>query len=183
MKNKNFILGLTLLAGSLMFTGCGKKQSPQPADPDKDFGSSTDVGLATYIVSDINEMAAQSGDGGSSLPFYSGVIFRDTVNKRVTVTFSATKGADGKIRNGVLMFNYASSTNNAKYYRQPGYVGVVTATAYVVDGYQVDINGMTIKNITPTYANAINVAKDSMTWSQTVDVNVWKPRYFKWCNF
>lgn len=177
MKNKKIILGLTLVAGALMFTGCGKKQSAQPpaAPVAEDFVSSSDAGMTQFIISDINEICAQSCDGGSSLPFYSGVIFRDTVNKKVTVTYSNTKGADGKIRNGVLMFNFASSTNNAKYYRQPGYIAVVTSTAYTVDGYAVDVNSMSIKNITPSFANAVNPAKDSLTWTQTLDINVWKP--------
>jgi len=172
MKNKKFTIGLTLLiAGALVFTNC-KKESPQPAEPDMDFTSSEDFCLSNYIVQDINEICAQSGDGGSSLPFFNGSINRDTINKKVTVTFNNTLGNDAKVRNGVLVFSYANSTIGAKYYRQPGYKAVATSTSYVVDGYSVNINSMTIDNLT---ANGFVPAKDSLTWKQTCDVDVWKP--------
>lgn len=172
MKNKKFILGLTfLVAGTLLFTNC-KKESPKVPEPDKDFGSSSDAALALYILSDINEICAQSGDGGANVPDYDGIINRDTVAKIVTVTYNNLKGPDGKVRDGVLKYSFGPSTLGAKYYRQPGYKATVEAINFSVDGYSVIINSMDISNST---TNGFNPAVTNLTWVQNLNMEIWKP--------
>lgn len=200
MKNKKFTIGLTLLmAGSLFLTNCTKNKTNEAPIPDSDTQSTKDVAQLQIILNDIIEIGGQGNDGSSGLsPYLSStltsvkvgtatvpsnpaVIAIDLTNKFYTVTFNNTPGNDGHVRNGVLKYDYATSTNSLVsqiFYRTPGYIGNVTATAYTIDNYSVTINSMQIKNLTqvgfPT-TGTLTPANVNLSWAITADISVANP--------
>ena len=199
MKNKKYSIGLALLlTGSLALTFCTQDKTNVAPTADKDTSAATEVGMVELMVGDICEIGAQGCEGNSYITSYSynvpkaipnttlnstpANVNRDSTNKIFTITFNNTLGLDGKVRNGVLQFNYNTSTLNAKFNRQVGFRAVVTSTNYTcgdvdpammsVKAYSLTIGSMTIENKTPA---GFNKAVTNLTWLQTSNMTIMNP--------
>lgn len=194
MKNKKSTIGLMLLmAGSLVFTNCTKdKTNPQP-EPDKDMTTTTEAVNTQMIVNDIQELCGQVCESNAFLlndhdatpvTIIQGTNTINSSNALVnvgstsyTLTFNNTVGRDGRVRNGILVFDYTAtpaSVPNA-FYRIPGFIVDVTSVGYSVDNYTININNMRISNTTPigfpgTAPYFPSATK--MSWKQTANVSV-----------
>jgi hypothetical protein len=196
MKTTKWITGgfSALLLMSLTVSSCKKTTNTSPTS--EETTSSADNSLAEHTVSDMTEMAAQSSDGSSGLssyrlaPGYDAIlglgcatVTYDTINKIVTLTFSASSTClDGKTRSGQIIINYSGSAVGARHYRDPGFSCSVTTNHYVVDGNQVNIVNKVITNTTPV---GFNPASTNETWSINADVSIVKSSggTFTWnCN-
>lgn len=194
MKNKKSTIGLMLLmAGSLVLTNCTKdKTNPQP-EPDKDMTTTTEAVNTQMIVNDIQELCGQVCESNAFLlndhdatpvTIMQGTNTINSSNALVnvgstsyTLTFNNTVGRDGRVRNGVLVFDYTATPASVpnKYYRIPGFIVDVTSVGYSVDNYTIGINNMRISNTTPIgfpgtapyFPSATN-----MSWKQTANVSV-----------
>ena len=202
MKNKKFNLGLTLLlTSSLLLTNCTKNKTNDPPVPDNNTQSTAEVTELQMILNDLVEIGGQANDGASGLsPYLSSTLtsvkvgtttvmsnpatlFLDLTNKFYTVTFNNTPGNDGHVRNGVLKYDYATSTNSLVpqiFYRTPGYIAFVTGTAYTIDNYSITINSMTIRNLIqvgfPT-SGPLNPTNTNLAWGITADISVASPTW------
>lgn len=191
---------MLLIAGTLAFTSCTQNKTNAAPEADKDLTGATDVGIVQLIASDLNEIAAQTCDGTSSitasaysypstmsipnttLTSFPAIPTNNVVGKIFTVTFNNTLGMDGKVRNGVISFDYNTSLLGALFYRQVEFRAVCTSTGYTVgdvnkttgaiDAYSVTINNMVIHNTTP---QGFNKATTDLTWSQTTNLTIAKP--------
>ncbi|MBA2612617.1 MAG: hypothetical protein H0U95_11635 [Bacteroidetes bacterium] len=186
MKTSKIYLGLaiTLIAGSITFSSCRKKEKTPETPADNEQSTATDNNLAESTSSDIESMGSQvcesftmttfrtSGNDIISLAPCASVI-TNTATKSYTVDFGTTGcvGTDGRTRTGKLFFNYSGSTPaTAIYYRNPGFKLVVTSSNYVVDGNAVTINNKTITNTTPAGAPA----GTNLTWLVSADISIAK---------
>jgi len=95
----------------------------------------------------------------------------DTATKKVTVTFNNTVCADGRVRSGVLIFDYSQSSNGATKYRMPGFKCSVTSSNYKVDGNLITITNKTIQNTT---ANNFNPQTTNLTWVINSNISITK---------
>lgn len=198
MKNKKFTLGLTLLvAGSLFLTNCTKNKTNEAPALDNNTASTQEVTKIQMIVNDIMEIAAQGGNGATGLqPFLSdptttnsimqgtntimntpAILDVQLIPKYYTVTFNQTIGRDGRVRNGVLTFNYLATTNSLVpqiFHRTPAFDCMVTGLGYAVDDYSVSITSMRIFNKTivgfPTVPNT--PTNTIIKWDVNADVTI-----------
>jgi hypothetical protein len=138
-------------------------------------------------MSDVQEMGGQASESSSlntykttnpEAPLVScATVLTNTVTKTFTVDFGTTPTLcqDGRSRSGMLIFDYSTSTNNAKFYRNPGFRCVITSQNYVVDTYTVNITNKTIANTTPTSIATGTNPGTNLTWSISANVNIVKP--------
>jgi len=207
MKNKKFTIGLTLLLTStLLLTNCTKNKTNEPPVADNNTQSTADVVELQMILSDIIELAGQGHDATGISPYLSSTLTAvkvgtttvpsnpvspnvQTIPKYYNITFANTPGNDGHLRNGVLNYDYSTSTSTVPIivHSTPGFIANVTSTAYTIDNYSVNINSMTIKNmvqpgfpltagLTPTNVNLswdinANVTVTSPSWTRTITCN------------
>jgi hypothetical protein len=186
MKNNKFtnVLGLLMIAGTVLFTSCNGKKTNEAPEPDKETFSSTDAAIVHMIVTDIGEIGAQVCETQTSPTFnstitaitgstltYGPAVITNNFNQ-YAIQFNNTVGYDGKVRNGNIAFTYTPGANNATYYRVPQFTSTVVVTGYIVDGYTVNVNSMKLDNVTPT---GFNPASVNLTWNLAADVNIIKP--------
>lgn len=194
MKNKKSTIGLMLLmAGSLALTNCTKdKTNPQP-EPDKDMTTTTEAVNTQMIINDIQELCGQVCESNAFLlndhdatpvTIMQGTNTINSSNAMVnvgsnsyTLTFNNTVGRDGRVRNGVLVFDYTATPASVpnKFYRIPGFIVDVTSVGYSVDNYTISINNMRISNTTPIGfpgTAPFFPSATKMSWSQTANVSV-----------
>jgi len=190
MKTRKLIFGLAglVLAGSLMLTGCKKKETEKQEEPDKETGSAYDNSYAEGMAQDIQNIGAQGSENSNLTTFKGGngyivgeimvascaTIIPNSSTKTYTVDFGTTGclGADGRFRKGMLIFNYSASTNSATAYRHPGFSCSVSANGYYVDGNQIIINNKTITNTTSL---GFNPTTTDLTWSISANIQIVKP--------
>ena len=178
MKNSKFsfsILAVVVSAG-IAITSCKKKDN-SPAQ-DTDATAASDNTLAERNADDVTNMAGQASEDGAMSSYKYGnedvcglscaTVTRDTVLKKITVTFNGQQCLDGHTRSGTLIFDYSGSTNGAKFYRNPGYNVVVSSSGYVVDGNAITIS-KTITNTTPV---GFNPSITNLTWSVTTNISI-----------
>ena len=178
MKTTKLTLALAglIFAGSILVSSCRKKEAA-----DGDTSGAADAHLSENTSNDIVSMGAQASDNstatlstyrnGNNLILGLGCasITRDTVAKTITVTFSGSTCADGRTRNGSIVYSYANSTSGATHYRDPGFQLDVSANNYTVDGNTIIIHNKTIKNTTPV---GFNPATTNETWSITANITI-----------
>lgn len=186
MKNKKIYLGfaVTILACSITFSSCRKKEKSTESTPDTEQSTATDNNLAEIISTDIEAVGSQVAES-STLTIYktngNGIlamspcasVTSNTVTKTYTVDFGTTGcvGFDGRTRTGKLFFNFSGSTPaTAIYYRNPGFKMVVTSSNYVVDGNAVTINSKTVTNTTPAGAPT----GTNLTWAISANISIVK---------
>ena len=183
MKTSKITLSVAaiMLAMAVSVISC-KKKDPAPAAEDKETNSASDNSMAEGTANDVDRMAANTSEiavGDSLNAFRLGeellvsncaTVSRDTVLKKITVTFNGQPCYDGRTRSGILTFDYFGSTNGARYYRHPGFKCVITSSNYVVDGNKISVN----KTITNTTALGFNSATINMTWSITANISIVK---------
>ncbi len=183
MKTSKIYLGLAvaLIACSITFSSCRKKEKSTESTPDTEQTTATDNNLAEIIATDIEAIGSQITEG-STLTIYkttnNGIspcasVSSNTVAKTYTVDFGTTGclGFDGRTRTGKLFFNCSSSTpTTATNYRNPGFKMVVTSSNYVVDGNAVTISNKTITNTTPAGAPT----GTNLTWAVSSNISIAK---------
>ena len=186
MKTSKIYLGLgvALIACSITFSSCRKRDKTPEVEPDTEQSTATDNNLAEGTSSDIEAMGSQvaesytittyktNGNGILSMAPCASVL-SNTVAKTYTVDFGTTGcvGADGRVRTGKLFFDFSGSVPaTAIYYRNPGFKMVVTSSNYVVDGNAVTITNKTITNTTPAGAPA----GTNLTWAISANISIAK---------
>ena len=166
-----------LFAMAVAVVSCKKKDNTTANDTDA--STVSDNSLAEKTADDVTTMGAQSSETGSMSSYREGeenlltacaTVTRDTVLKKITVSFNGSACLDGHVRTGTLVYDYSGSTNGAKFYRNPGYQMVVSSNGYTVDGNAVSIS-KTVKNIT---ALGFNPTTTNETWSDNTSVSVAK---------
>ncbi len=200
MKNKKFTIGLTLLLTStLLLTNCTKNKTNDPPVPDNNTQSTADLVELQMIMGDIIEMAGQGHDATGISPYLSSTLTAvkvgttmvasnpvapnvQTVPKYYTISFTNTPGNDGHVRNGVLKYDYVTSTSTVPIivHSTPGFIANVTATAYTIDNYSVSINSMTIKNLVASgfpLTAGLTPTNVNLSWSISANLTVASPSW------
>ena len=178
MKTSKLSLSIAVFALSLAvaITSCKKKETTPPAD-DNDTSVANDNAQAQKASDDASNMAAQASEDGSMSSYRNGdettfatcaTVVRDTVLRKITVTFNGQSCLDGHTRSGTLTFDYSGSPAGVKYYRNPGYKVVVSSSGYVVDGEAVTINHTVINTST------LSTPQTNLTWSLSSSVSIVK---------
>ncbi|MBL7921454.1 MAG: hypothetical protein JNJ40_14140 [Bacteroidia bacterium] len=190
MKTSKIYLSLViaLVACSMAFTSCRKRDKKTDEEPDTEQGTANDNNLAETSSSDIESMGSQVSEAGSLSTYkFNGPVSGAEIlsvapcatisgigTGTVTVDFGTTgcTGTDGRVRTGKLFFDFsASSPTTSIYYRNPGFKMIVTSQNYVVDGNQVTINNKSITNTTPAGAPA----GTNLTWAVSANISIVKP--------
>jgi hypothetical protein len=177
-RKLNIALVVTIITMAFATTSCRKHKEAE----DDDTSAAADHALAEHISSDIVSIGSQATDNSSSSLnsrgmgienelSLCGVVTHDTIHHIDSVFFNNTTCVDGRVRNGILIFNYSGSTNNAKHYRDPGFSCTVSSNNYVVDGNQVNIINKTMVNTTP---EGFNPSSTNLTWSINGHIQVIK---------
>ena len=173
MKMTKITLGFSILAtAGLLVVGCNKKANVAP-EADTEFQSSVDASYATALVTEIDDICGYLGEGyttSNTSYFYNAgslgsITYATPSADVVAVSYVGTVTCmDGKKRSGTVTLDFSGSslTTAAKYYRDAGYVGKVTLSNYVVDGWAAD-NSSTF-TITNTTASGFNAAATPLTW-------------------
>jgi len=190
MKTSKIYQGalIAVMACSITFTSCRKKDRNPVEEPDNEQTTATDNNLAETSSGDIEAMGSQVSEAGALSTYkFNGPVSGAEIlaiapcatitgvgTGTVTVDFGTTgcTGTDGRVRTGKLFFDFSASTpTTAIYYRNPGFKMIVTAQNYVVDGYAITINNKTITNTTPTGAPA----GTNLTWAVSANISIVKP--------
>jgi hypothetical protein len=180
MKNRklNMAMIALVIAAAFVNTSCKKHHQEE----DNDISAAEDHALAEHVSNDIVNIGSQATDNSNSNLTNKGInqeselslcgtVKHDTINHIDSVFFNNSTCIDGRVRNGILIFNYSASTNNAKHYRDPGFSCTVSSNNYVVDGNQVNILNKTILNTTPV---GFNPSATNLTWSVNGHIQVTK---------
>ncbi len=187
MKINKITLGFSILATAGLFVvGCNKKANVAP-EADTEFKSSVDASFATALVTEIEDICGYLGENYSNLncTYFSnvgpltgvnpGLVLYSQPNSNITVlTYSNTVTCmDGKKRTGTITVDNSASSvvNNAKFYRDAGYVAKVTLSNYVVDGWVVKNN--TTFTITNTTTFGYALASTPLTWKLDGDFSIY----------
>jgi len=174
-------LATVMFASAIFVSSCRKKEAE-----DTDLTEASDHTLAEHSSNDIISIGSQAsdnnsgnlssfkmGNGGTNPDILStcATIKRDSINKVDSVIFNNSSCMDGKVRNGVLIYNYSASTNGAKHYRDPGFNCSVTSSNYSVDGNAINVISKTIVNTT---AVGFNPSSTNLTWSINSHIQIVK---------
>ena len=191
MKTSKIYLGfaIALIAGSITFSSCRKKEKTTEVSADNEQSTSTDNNLAENTSNDIAAMSSQvcesstlttfktsEGNGIISLAPCASIL-TNTASKTYTVDFGTTGcvGTDGRTRTGKLIFNYsASSPTTATRYRNPGFSVSITSSNYVVDGNAINVINKTITNTTPSTITAGPYPAVPLSWSISANISIVK---------
>ena len=171
------IAAALLVTGLTCVTSCKKTTTTAPpatpaTNTDTDQSGAKDNNTAEAISSDIVAMGSEASDNtnanlsnfreAESSILSCALVTRDTLAKKVVVTFNGSPCVDGKTRSGSLTFDYSGSAPTAKHYRDPGFKLIVTSNNYAVDNNTVTIISKTIVNTTAT---GFNPANTNETWT------------------
>ncbi len=182
MKLKQFTYGISIIASALLLTtACNKKANSTPPEADKEFASAVDAQWVEETINDIALICAQSSENTSMLfyshnPILNGGSTTNTVSLKrdttvalglkVTVTFSNAVCYDGKRRNGSIVCDYSASNAalGASYFRQAGYVAIISLNNFTVDGWKItSISGSNITIINKAPA-AYTPSNTTLSW-------------------
>lgn len=190
MKTNKLIFGITtlVLAGSLMFTSCRKRDKKEEEEPDQETSTASDNANMENISSDMDAMGSEAAETGTVGEFRSsgtdmlsmapGATVTGFGTSTITVDFgTGTACKDGRTRSGKIFYDLSQSTpSTSTYYRHPGFKLIVTSQNYVVDGYSVTIANKTIQNTTPLSVGGQTVyTGTNLTWNITANISVVKP--------
>jgi hypothetical protein len=142
-----------------------KKEANVPPEPDTETQQSIDVAWATFLISDIEQLAGFLGDNQLYDHFYintswspdhdcphCGTITVTNTGLQKTIAFNKTYCVDGKYREGTLFMNTdynnevwkylardrgINADPHARYYHDYGFCGLVTLTEYKIDGWRI----------------------------------------------
>jgi hypothetical protein len=191
MKTKHIAYGIAaiLVASSLTFTSCRKKDKTPAAEPDTEQSTSTDNNTAESNANDVDAMGSQLSESSGTL-----TTFRTTeadlmmaAGATVTAAFNGTNvtgytldfgttgitGTDGRIRTGKLIYDFSTSASLPTRYRFPGFKMTVSSQNYVVDGNSVAIT-KTVTNTTPSTIPTGTNPGTNLTWAITANVTIVK---------
>lgn len=168
-----------LMSSGLLLTSCHKKNLAT-SDDDQDTTEAADHSAAENAANDIMNVAGQVADeNGNSLAGRGtqteetlgscAIVKRDTIHKVDTVIFNNSVCFDGRMRNGMLIFDYSASASGAMHYRNPGFKCSVKSNNYIVEGKSIEIINKTIENTTPS---AFDAGSTNLTWKITGDIKV-----------
>lgn len=176
MKNiVSLLLGLVLLNAS-----CKPREIKAP-EPDLDTESATEAMWALLAVTDIEQMAAFTGEDQLIDHFYKadpGVASTGTVTatrnpdaNMLNVSFNQSQCADGKFRSGTVFteYGYSESSNtkpyytlynvpntNPRFYHEFGFLGRLSLVDYNVNGWTIKVDSSV-----SSYAVVYNYMKKS----------------------
>jgi hypothetical protein len=187
MKKNKILFGtaMLVLAGSLLFTSCRKKDRKEE-EPDQETATASDNANMENISSDIDAMGGEAAESGTIVgrgTNVSGISVAPnaTVTGYGTSTITIDFGTgiscqDGRVRSGKIIYDLSgSSPATSIYYRNPGFKVVVTSQNYVVDGNAVTIINKTIQNTTPASVGGQTVYTGvDLTWSISSNISVVK---------
>jgi hypothetical protein len=188
MKTNKIIFGTTvlILAGSLMFTSCRKKDRVEE-EPDQETATANDNANMENISADLDAMGgeaaetgtvSQRGNGTELLSMAPGATVTGFGTSTITVDFGAgVLGQDGRTRSGKIIYDLSQCTpTSSVFYRNPGFKVIITSQNYVVDQHSVTIVNKTIANTTPLSVNSQTVYSGvNLTWSINSNISVVKP--------
>jgi len=192
--SKLFLSTLAIVvAASLTVTSCRKKEKTAEVEPERETETANDNALAENTNNDIIAIGSQLSENSGTLTTYrsSGPeslflaaagcatvtsALTGSVITSYTVDFGTTGcvGADSRTRKGKLMYDFTQSTNNAKWYRNPGFKMIITSNGYSVDGNAVTINNKVVSNTTPTNIPTGTNPGTNLTWSIVADISIVK---------
>lgn len=199
MNKKHIFPAFVVLALCALtaFSSCRKKENPKPEE-DKEIETASDNNVSENADNDITAIGFQLSENSGTLttfrasgelekpfllaaacasitPGYT-VVGTNTFVNTYTVDFGTAgcTGADGRVRKGKLFFDFSESTNNAKYYRNPGFKMKITSQSYMVDGFAVQINQKHVTNITLPIPPGPNPGIN-LKWKIVADIKVTKP--------
>lgn len=189
MKANKLFFGITtlVLAGSLIFTSCRKREK-QEEEPDQETSTASDNANMENISSDMDAMGGEVAENGTLSQYRSdgtnvlSIAPCATVTgfgtSTITVDFGTTgcTGADNRIRTGKIFYDLSQCTSSATtYYRNPGFKVIITSQNYVVDGNAVTITNKTIQNTTPLSVGGQTVfTGTNLTWNITANISIAK---------
>ena len=185
------LLALIITAGCITLSSCRKKE--REVELDSEQLTATDNNIAENAVSDLDLMGSQISENGNLTTFRTSnggemsgreldlaavcATVTGVGTQIVTVDFgtSGCVGTDGRIRTGILIYNFSASTPSTSiYYRNPGFSMTISSQNYVVDGNQVQINNKTVTNTTPnSIPTGINPGTN-LTWAVSANVSIVK---------
>jgi hypothetical protein len=193
MKTKSKVLMLLFATGLVLANTSCKKNTPEPQPQvqtpaeDTDQSGANENNVSESVASDIDAIGGQASENTDLTTFrVSGptgiemsqcaTVTTNTTTRTYTVDFGTNcVGADGRTRSGKLIFDYSGSTNNARFYRNPGFNLNVTSVNYVVDNYSVQIVNKTIANTTPTNIPTGTNPGTNLTWAISANIVITKP--------
>jgi hypothetical protein len=188
-------MAIFMIAASLLFTDCRKRDKTPAPEPDNEQSSASDNAVAENTSNDIISMGSQVSENTGTMTTYRGSSAEEfmliapcatitpgytngtLVATQYTVDFGTTgcTGQDGRVRTGKLFFDFSGSTGWPKRYRNPGFKMVITSSNYVVDGYAVAISGKTITNTTPITIPTGTNPGTNITWAINANISITKP--------
>lgn len=181
MKTQSLIrfTSTLLVFGGLLLSSCHKKNLAT-ADDDQDTTEAADQSSAENAANDIEGIAGQVGDEqGNNLAGRGtqaeetlascATIKRDTIRKIDTVIFNNSTCFDGRVRNGMLIFDYSASAAGACHYRNPGFKCSIKSNNYSVDGKEIEIISKNIENTTPS---SFDAGSTKLTWKISGEIKV-----------
>lgn len=193
-KTNNITMSFVLLlvAGSLTFSSCRKKEKETIEEPeDTEQTTANDNNMAEGIANDMEAMGSQVSENGNIDFRSAGSVLLTGEDLKlaapcaqvsgvgtdtVTVDFgNGCMGLDGRLRSGKLIFNFSASAPAASYYRNPGFSMTISSQNYVVDGYQVNINNKTITNTTPVNIPSGPNPGTNLSWAINASISIVKP--------
>lgn len=174
MKTTKIATGIAfaLLALTLVFTSCRKRDKTEAQEPDNEYAGASDNAMAENAANDITTIGSQLSENSGTLTLYKALPGSEPIpdlmiaascatitagpitNSMVgtyTVDFGTVgcTGNDNRIRKGKLFFDFTGSATNARRYRMPGFKMKVSSAGYEVDGNAVAIT-KTVTNTTPS---------------------------------
>ena len=188
------MLALLFLVGSISIVSCKKKteETNTTTTTDDEQSTANDNNVSENTANDIESIGAQASENASLTTYRSSgdmqvggidVAPCATVTaaggglKTFTVDFGTVgcTGNDGRVRTGKLIYDYSGSTNNAIFYRNPGFKLSVSSANYVVDGYSVTIVNKVVSNTSPTTIPSGVNPGTNLTWSIAANISIVKP--------
>jgi hypothetical protein len=184
-------LAVIMVAGALAFTSCAKKAQTPPVAPDNEQTSATDNATAENTSNDVIAMGSQLSENSGTFSSYRGasedLMFSAscaTITSNAAGTVVATGytvdfgtgciGQDNRTRSGKLYYDFSGSTNNAKWYRNPGFKMTISSSGYAVDGNQVSVT-KTVTNTSPlALIGQTAYSGTNLTWSIVANLTMTK---------
>lgn len=159
MKMKKIALGFSLLALTSLLVTC-KKEKNVPPEQDTETETAVQASWALYAVTDVEQMCAFMGENQLEGHFYDEIpgtntvsATRDTASKVLNMSFNNSSCVDGRFRSvGSVFMDYGYSTldyikayydkygvkdTKPRYYHEYGFLGRISLSNYVVDGWKV----------------------------------------------
>lgn len=149
--------------------------TPTPtADPytySSDLQSSKDINTGLFTFTDIDMLCSFPTEAILYPKFYQSApgnqntvtVIYDNSIKYAAISFNNTGCADGKLRDGSVIVNFASANSTASYYHDPGFTGKISLSNFKLNGWQVKLlTNFVVTNLAPP---AYDPATTNLSWN------------------